>query len=149
MQITFLGTSSGAPSRTRNVSSIALHFAQQSRLWLFDCGEATQQQLLHTSLRLSQLEHIFLTHLHGDHLSGLPGLLASRSLQIDQATPVTLYGPHGLADFIRSALTASQTWLSYPLHIETVEPEVVYTDATVQVVAAPLHHGITTFGYSV
>ncbi|MFL5801582.1 MAG: ribonuclease Z [Roseiflexaceae bacterium] len=149
MRITFLGTGAGAPTRTRNVSSIALQFVQQGRLWLFDCGEGTQQQLLRTPLRLSQLERIFLTHLHGDHLFGMPGLLASRSLQTDRTTPVTVYGPPGVADYVQCALTASQTWLNYPLHVETVEPGVVYTDATVQVVATPLRHGIATFGYAV
>jgi len=149
MRITFLGTGAGAPSRTRNVSSIALQFIQQGRLWLFDCGEGTQQQLLRTPLRLSQLERIFLTHLHGDHLFGLPGLLASRALQTDHATPVTVYGPPGVAEYLQCALTTSQTRLTYPLHLETVGPGVVYTDATVQVVAAPLHHGIATFGYAV
>ena len=115
MKITFLGTSAGAPTRRRNVTSIALQFDQQSTLWLFDCGEGTQHQVLRSPLRLSQLERIFFTHLHGDHLFGLAGLLASRSLQDGIETPVTLYGPEGLEDYVRCALEVSRTRLQYPL----------------------------------
>ena len=149
MKITFLGTGSGAPSRTRNVSSIALQLAQRAALWLFDCGEGTQHQILRTPLRLSQLERIFLTHLHGDHLFGLMGLLASRSLQGSNATPVTLYGPPGLAEYVHCSLQASWTRLGFPLQVETVEPGEVYADEGVRVVAGPLEHRIPTFGYAV
>ncbi len=92
MKITFLGTSSGAPSRMRNVSSIALQWSHDGSLWLFDCGEGTQHQILRSPLRLSHLERLFFSHLHGDHLFGAPGLLATRSAQAGGVTPVTLYG---------------------------------------------------------
>ena len=80
MQVTFLGTSSGVPTRARNVSAVAVRLAQRSELWLFDCGEGTQHQFLRSDLRLSQLRRIFITHMHGDHVFGLPGLLASLGL---------------------------------------------------------------------
>ena len=75
MQVTFLGTSSGVPTRARNVSAVALRLPQRSELWLFDCGEGTQHQFLRSDLRLSQLRRVFVTHMHGDHVFGLPGLL--------------------------------------------------------------------------
>jgi RNAse Z (EC 3.1.26.11) len=81
MKIIFLGTSSGMPTLKRNVSSIALVFINKNKLWLWDCGEGTQQQIQKTSLKISKLEKIFISHLHGDHLFGLPGLLASRGLR--------------------------------------------------------------------
>src|SRR5690625_229114 len=75
MEITFLGTGAGIPSKERNVSAIVLNVIQEmNQLWLFDCGEATQHQILHTSLKPRKLNKIFLTHLHGDHIFGLPGL---------------------------------------------------------------------------
>ena len=77
MQVTFLGTSSGVPTRARNVSAVALRLSQRSEMWLFDCGEGTQHQFLRSDLRLSQLRRVFITHMHGDHVFGLPGLLAS------------------------------------------------------------------------
>lgn len=65
MEITFLGTSSGVPTRNRNVSSIALRLPQRAELWLFDCGEGTQHQFLRSEVKISQLTRIFITHLHG------------------------------------------------------------------------------------
>src|SRR2546423_11058997 len=102
MKITFLGTGSGAPSRYRNVSAFALQRSQQPGVWLFDCGEGTQHQIMRSPLRLSQIERIFITHMHGDHVFGLPGLLASRSLQAGSLTKVTLYGPPGLQEYLRT-----------------------------------------------
>ena len=90
MKITFLGTGAGSPSLTRNVSSLGLQWPQRAALWLFDAGEGTQQQVLRSPLKLSQLEQIWVTHLHGDHVFGLPGLLASRSAAQDVQTPVTI-----------------------------------------------------------
>ena len=81
MELIFLGTGAGMPSKERNVTSVALNLmAERNSFWLFDCGEATQHQILHTQVKLGRIEKIFITHLHGDHLFGLPGLLGSRSM---------------------------------------------------------------------
>ncbi len=74
MELTFLGTSAGVPTRTRNMTSIILNLQQPTRaeMWLFDCGEGTQHQFLHTPYHPGKLNKIFITHLHGDHLFGLP-----------------------------------------------------------------------------
>jgi ribonuclease Z len=149
MRVTFLGTSSGTPTRARNVTSIALQLPQSSTLWLFDCGEGTQHQVLRSPLRLSQLERIFVTHVHGDHMFGLPGLLASRSMGGGGSTPVTLYGPPGLAQFIRNALKYSETHLNYPIHIQTLEPGIVWKDEQFQVDCLPLRHRVPAYGYRI
>lgn len=150
MKLTFLGTSAGTPTRTRNVTSLALQWVQQGALWLFDAGEGTQHQILRASaVKVSQLEHIFITHLHGDHIFGLPGLLASRSLIKGALTPVTLHGPAGLETFLRCALEMSQTHLRFPLQIETVREGLVHEDDGCQVFCRPLAHGIPSFGYAV
>lgn len=149
MRLTFLGTGAGAPSRARNVSAVGLQFIQESRLWLFDCGEGTQQQVLRSPLRLSQLERVFITHMHGDHLYGLPGLLASRSLQQAGLTPVTVYGPPGIEEYLNVTMRVSAAGLGYPLEVVTVKPGKIYEDATVMVEAAHLEHRVTTFGYAV
>src|SRR5579862_3834384 len=145
MKVTFLGTGSGAPTRARNVSSIALQWAQTGKLWLFDCGEGTQHQVLRSPLRLSQLEKVFLTHLHGDHLFGLPGLLASRSLQGGGTTPVILYGPAGLETYVRVSLERSETRLTYPIRVETIREGLVWEDESFQVVCAPMEHRVEAF----
>ncbi len=131
------------------MTSIALQLDQQSKLWLFDCGEGTQHQVLRSPLRLSQLDKIFITHLHGDHLFGLVGLLASRSLQDSIESPVTIYGPQGLSEYIRVSLEISRTRLQYPIHIEITKPGQICDTEMVEVFAAPMSHGITAFGYAV
>ena len=120
MQVTFLGTSSGVPSRSRNVSAVAVRLPQRADLWLFDCGEATQHQFLRSELRVSQLRRIFITHMHGDHVFGLPGLLASLGMA-GTCEGVDLYGPEQLEAFVLGALQHSATRIGYPLRFHRVE----------------------------
>ncbi|WP_313954455.1 ribonuclease Z [Anabaena subtropica] len=148
MQITFLGTSSGVPTRARNVSSVALRLPQRAELWLFDCGEGTQHQILRSDLKISQLSRIFITHLHGDHIFGLMGLLASCGLA-GNVQRVDIYGPSGLNEYIQAASRYSHTHFSYPIKVHTVRPGVIYEDEEFTVSCGPLHHRITAFGYRV
>src|SRR5690625_4562521 len=116
MDIQFLGTGAGLPSKERNVSSIALSLLQEiNHIWLFDCGEATQHQILHTSIKPRKINKIFITHLHGDHIFGLPGLLSSRSFQSGEE--LTIYGPAGINEFIQTSLEVSGSHVTYPLQI--------------------------------
>jgi ribonuclease Z len=149
MRITFLGTSSGAPSMARNVSALVLRLPNSSTLWLFDCGEGTQHQAMRARLRLGHLERIFITHMHGDHVFGLPGLLASRSLQVSANSPVVVYGPSGLEDLVRSTLLTTETTLSYPLEFVTVHEGQVFRGGSVTVTAAPASHRIEAWAYAV
>ena len=154
MKITFLGTSGGVPTRARNVTCIALQPSERqggAPLFLFDCGEGTQHQFLRAPhLKLNQVERIFFTHLHGDHLYGLPGLLASRALADNAETPVTLHGPRALADYFRgvAAATGARNFggASEP---QAVRPGVVYEDDYLCVECAPVQHGIEAYAYAV
>ena len=149
MKLVFLGTSAGTPTRARNMTSLALQWTQEGELWLFDCGEGTQQQILRAPVRVGQLSRIFVTHLHGDHVFGLPGLLASRSLIKGLLTPVTLHGPEGLAEFLRSSLSITQTNVRYPIAVETVAEGIVYEDETRTVTCRLLSHGIPSYGFAI
>jgi ribonuclease Z len=149
MEITFLGTSSATPTRTRSLSAAALRLNQRREWWLFDCGEGTQHQLLRSGLSLSRLSRVFITHLHGDHIYGLPGLLASRSLLAGTPTPVTLHGPRGLLDFISCVFRVSSTRLAYPLDVREIEPGTVYEDAALTVEAGSMKHGAVAFGFAI
>ncbi len=149
MKVTFLGTGSATPSRSRNVTSIALQLPEQGTLWLFDCGEGTQHQILRSPLRLSQLERIFITHLHGDHLYGLPGLLASRSLQNGGISPVTIYGPAGIEEYVRVSLSASHSRPSYPIEVRTIQEGILYEDSRFTVQAAPMRHRLEAYGFAI
>ena len=148
MQITFLGTSSGVPTRSRNVSSVALRLPQRAELWLFDCGEGTQHQILRSDLKVSQLSRIFVTHMHGDHIFGLMGLLASCGLA-GNVDKIDIYGPSGLNEYLQAASRYSHTHFSYPIKVHTVQSGVVYEDDEFTVSCGLLHHGIPAFGYRV
>lgn len=148
MQITFLGTSSGVPTRSRNVSSVAVRLPQRAELWLFDCGEGTQHQILRSDLKISQLSRIFVTHMHGDHIFGLMGLLASCGLA-GNVEKIDIYGPSGLNEYLQAASRYSYTHFSYPIKVHTVQPGVIYEDDEFTVTCGLLHHRITAFGYRV
>ncbi|MCE7700124.1 MAG: MBL fold metallo-hydrolase, partial [Methanobacterium paludis] len=121
MDFTFLGTGAGIPAKERNVTSIAVGFPEyDGDFWLFDCGEGTQRQILYTPVKLTRLSVIFITHLHGDHLFGLPGILGTRSFQGAQSL-LTLVGPKGLRDYISTSLNVSGTHLHYPLDVKEIE----------------------------
>lgn len=150
MKLTFLGTSAGSPTAERNVSSIMLDLRQEKgRLWLFDCGEATQMQMQKAKFSLAKLEMIFLTHLHGDHLFGLPGVLTTRSLMQNQS-PLTLVGPKGIKQFIQTVIDISYSWLTYPLNIIELEQDgLVFEDNKFRVEAKLLAHRVPCFGYRI
>ncbi len=148
MQITFLGTSSGVPTRSRNVSSLALRLPQRAEFWLFDCGEGTQHQLLRSDVKTSQLRRIFITHLHGDHIFGLMGLLASCGLA-GNVEQIDIYGPAGLQEYLRACEKYSHTHFSYPVRVHTVTPGVIWEDEEYTVSCGNLKHRVTAFGYRV
>ena len=149
MELYFLGTNAGVPTLQRNVTSIGLRMYEERRaLWLFDCGEGTQHQVLRSLLKLSKLEKIFITHLHGDHLFGLPGLLSSRAYQ-GGVTPLTVYGPVGLERYIRTTLELSQSRIEYELNIVEHEGGVVFEDDMFRVESALLEHRIDSYGYRI
>jgi len=148
LQITFLGTSSGVPTRSRNVSSIALRLPQRAELWLFDCGEGTQHQFLRSDLKVSQLSRIFITHLHGDHIFGLMGLLASCGLA-GNVKRIELYGHSGLVEYLQAGVRYSQTHFSYPMKVRKNQPGVIFEDDEYIVSCGYLKHRVTAFGYRV
>jgi ribonuclease Z len=153
LQVTFLGTSSGIPTRSRNVSSVALRLPQRSELWLFDCGEATQHQFLRSQLRVSQLKRIFITHMHGDHIFGLPGLLASLGLAGTCAASIS-------TDPICCG-TTSKGCCAVPPPASAIPCAptgcgarrragvLVFEDDDLTVRCAPLHHRVPAYAYRV
>lgn len=149
MELEFLGTGAGVPAKHRNVTSIALRLLdERNAVWLFDCGEGTQMQILRTNIRPRKIEKIFITHLHGDHIFGLPGLISSRSFQ-GGMEPLEIYGPVGIKQFVLNALKISQTRLAYSLKFIEVTPGVVFSDSQFTVTCELLDHGIESYGYRV
>ena len=148
VEITFLGTSSGVPTRSRNVSSVAVRLPQRAEIWLFDCGEGTQHQLLRSELKISQLKRIFITHMHGDHIFGLMGLLASCGLA-GNAQGIDIYGPAGLDEYLRACCKYSHTNFFHRVQVHAVQPGVIYEDEEFTVSCRPLKHRVSAFGYRI
>lgn len=148
MELHFLGTGAGLPTNERNVTCCVLNLMQERGcLWMFDCGEATQQQFLKSPLKISKIEKIFITHLHGDHLFGLPGLLSSRSFNSD--TPLTVYGPKGIQEYLDVVLRVSASRISYPLEVIEIEAGTIFEDEQFMVICLPLTHRIESYGFRV
>lgn len=150
MEITFLGTGAGMPSKERNVSALILNLLHEiNELWLFDCGEATQHQILRTNLKPRKISKIFITHLHGDHIFGLPGLLSSRSF-LDGDEPVIIFGPKGIKQFIETSLQISKTHLTYSVEfVEMTDATKLYENDQFIVETITLDHNIQSFGFRI
>lgn len=145
LTITFLGTGSGQPSLERNLACVAVQ--RQGELLLFDCGEAAQIQYRRAGLGFAPLSAIAITHLHGDHVIGLIGLLLSLQMA-DREEPLDLYGPPGLADYVRSNLRVFRTRLDYSLRLrEEAGPGVLRDAPDYRLFCAPLDHGVTCLGF--
>ncbi len=146
--ITPLGTGSAIPTRGRHLSACALERA--GRVLLFDCGEGTQFQLLRAGVKRSRIEAIFITHLHGDHFYGLPGVLTTAAL-LDRSAPLTIVGPAGIAEALQSLPGLKRDWL--PFEVEYVELEegfehaVVYDTDAFTVEARPIRHRVFCAGF--
>lgn len=146
MELVFIGTSSAMPTSRRNVTALAI---RDGPVWdLFDCGEGTQHRVQETALTLPKLRRIYISHLHGDHCFGLPGVLTSRSTSGTQ-TPLELYGPEGLETMVRTVLDISESHLTFPLVFPTVPAAggrvVEGPDGTVD--ALPLVHRVASYAW--
>lgn len=146
MQLTFLGTSAGKPTKERNVSALALEFEQDNKWYLFDCGEATQHQIIRSRLYIGKLDTIFITHLHGDHYYGLPGLLASKKLDA-ALKPLNIYGPKGIKKFLECVLDISTERLGYSLKIIEFEAEETFVFDKFSLKVLALEHSIESFAF--
>lgn len=142
MEFTFLGTSAGTPTRTRNVTALALHHGRPKHWYLVDCGEATQHQLLRARYSVTQLQAIFITHIHGDHTFGLPGLLASASM-MKRTAPLTIVAPKQVQIFVETALGNTDSSLGYELIFVDSEAEnLVWEDEVFRVTTTALSHRV-------
>lgn len=146
MDLLFLGTSAGVPTKARNVSATAVIEASGSQWYLVDCGEGTQHRLLHTPLSIRDLRGIFITHVHGDHCFGLPGLLASAGMS-GRTQPLDLILPAALHDWVRLSLAASDSYLPFEVRLLAVESLADWRSETLQVSTVQLSHRVPSVGF--
>lgn len=146
MDLIFFGTSAGAPTRNRNVSGTALIESSGKGWYLVDCGEATQHQLLRTPLTLKNLRGCFITHVHGDHCFGLPGLLATAGMS-GRLEPLDIVLPVALHDWVRLSLSVSRSCLSFEVRLHASETLNGWRNGHVQVDTVALSHRVPSHGY--
>lgn len=147
MEFTFLGTSAGTPTKQRNLTALALKGKSAKRWYLIDCGEGTQHQILRTPYTIANLKAIFITHMHGDHCYGLPGILGSAAMS-GRKEKLTIVGPAELRTMINAIREASRLWLEFELEfidVTTVTEPLAFFDYLVEPVA--LSHRVACHGY--
>ncbi|WP_163410344.1 ribonuclease Z [Flavobacterium ajazii] len=147
MKLTILGCYAATPRTITNPTSQVLEI--KNRLFLIDCGEGTQVQLRKNKIKFSKINHIFISHLHGDHLYGLIGTISTFSL-LGRTTDLHIYGPKGIKELILLQLKLTESWTTYSLffhELESKESEVIFEDQKVIVKTIPLKHRIYTNGY--
>ena len=130
--ILFLGTAGGAPTKERNLPSLALKL-QNGRVWLVDCGDGTQYHFIRSSAcKLSKVDAVFLTHLHSDHMFGVPGLLSLISLKRARTRPFVIVGPVGIKRFVECAIEISCTNLCFPIQFVELDPSCCQTHRNIE-----------------
>lgn len=143
MELLFFGTSAGAPTKDRNTSAVAFKLAPKKTWHLVDAGEGTLHRIMRSDLSLAKLESIFITHLHGDHIFGLPGILYQLS-QDGRRKPFTVVGPKDLETFLKVALPKLRYDIDF---VDVLSDKVVYEAHGVKVEPTALSHRLDSFGY--
>lgn len=147
MNVTILGCYAATPRSLTNPTSQVLEM--KNRMFLIDCGEGTQVQLRKNKVRFSKINHIFISHLHGDHFYGLIGLVSTFSL-LNRKTDLHIHAPKGAKEIILLQLKLSNSWTGYNLYfheLDSAAPEVVFEDDKVKVTTIPLKHRIYANGF--
>ncbi|TAL62781.1 MAG: ribonuclease Z [Bacteroidetes bacterium] len=147
MKLTILGSSSALPTSERYPSAHVLN--AHERLFLIDCGEGTQMQLRKNRIRFGKINHIFISHLHGDHIFGLYGLLSTFSL-MGRKSPVHLYAPENYPQMLNCHLDDFDIHLSFDIDfipLSAKDPVQILNDKYLTVTAFPLKHRIPSFGF--
>lgn len=147
MKVTILGCYAATPRTISNPTSQVLEIS--NRLFLIDCGEGTQVQLRKKKIKFSKINHIFISHLHGDHCFGLIGVITTFAM-LGRETDLHIYGPKGIKEFVLTPLRLSGSYTSYNLYfheLSSSDSEIVFEDEKVLVRTIPLKHRVYTNGY--
>lgn len=146
MEVICLGTAGSFPTARRGVPAVAVRIGAE--LLLLDCGEGTQRQMVLAKIGLKAKIKILITHMHGDHVLGLPGILQTMAL-FDRTAPLRIFGPEGILAFIKAVKDTVKFGLTYPIEVVEVQEGTVYKEETYYVESARMSHTVPAFGYSI
>ena len=147
MKLTILGCHSATPHADKAPTAQLL--STKKHHFLIDCGEGTQVLLRKAKVKFAHIKHIFISHLHGDHFYGLPGLISTFRL-LGREAPLHIYGPVGIREAVTLLLKLSDSWTNYPLHFHELsekEPVCLFSDGEMEVHTIPLKHRVYTNGF--
>ncbi|MEM7379762.1 MAG: ribonuclease Z [Bacteroidota bacterium] len=147
MKLLILGCYAATPRTLSNPTAQVLE--TRNHLFLIDCGEGTQVELRRNKVKFSRINHIFISHLHGDHFFGLPGLISTFRL-LGREKELHIYGPKGIKEAITLLFKLADSWTSYPLifhELDSKEPQLLFNDEGIEVSTIPLAHRIYTNGF--
>ena len=146
IRVVFLGTSGSVPTLKRSLPSVVVQCPRE--LWMFDCGEGTQRQMMQNKISFHKKLKVFITHLHGDHVLGLPGVLQTMAL-MDRKEPVEVYGPVGIRDFLQCTKDTLKFGLTFPVEISEILTEAaVCNQEDYMVQAVKSNHAIDGFCFA-
>lgn len=144
-KLTILGCGSALPASKRNPTAQVLEHS--GKYFLIDCGEGTQSRLRENKLSFDKITHIFISHLHGDHYLGLPGLISSMQL-LGRTRPLKLFGPSEIWEILQLQFKLSKTFITFPFEFIPVEEEgEVFSLRDLECKSIELNHRIKCFGY--
>ena len=145
MKITFLGTSGSTPTRERSLPSVAIE--REGSIFLFDCGEGTQMRLIQDSVNMSKIDAVFITHIHGDHVIGIAGLM--RTLALNKRTrPLRIYIPEGYEKGVKELIGFDRAVMGYEIIINGIKGGKVFSGEGFSVSAFRLKHSVKCYGYA-
>lgn len=146
-KLQIIGCYASTPRSLTNPTAQVLELNRE--LFLIDCGEGTQKEMRIAKVNFKRLSHVFISHLHGDHFYGLPGLVTTMGA-MGRTAPLTIYGPKGIKEVLTTILKSSSSWTNYPLHfieLDQTHSELIYESASVRVHTLPLKHRVYANGY--
>ncbi|MGZ7069393.1 MAG: ribonuclease Z [Methanobacterium sp.] len=146
MELIFLGTSSAIPTSYRNHSAIAIKAFGE--IMLLDCGEGTQLQMSKAKISPMKISKIFLTHYHGDHILGLPGIIQSMAFR-GRKEPLHIFGPKGLTQLIDNVRNFGYFSLTFEIYMHEVDEETVLEEENYRISCCPMEHSVLNFAYKI
>jgi len=146
LRIIFLGTAGSVPTNDRSLPSVVVQ--RKGEILMFDCGEGTQRQMIKARVGLNRKMKVFITHMHGDHVLGLPGIIQTMSL-LGRDKPLQIYGPSGIKAFIEAIINTIRFWLGFPIEIYEIKQEgPVCKEEEYEVHAVWAEHSIPSLAYA-